>query len=49
MTLFPFLSEYDPLADKEGPLDPLGFYGIAHALGVKLILGSASGRRILGF
>ncbi|WP_411884700.1 hypothetical protein [Polaromonas sp. YR568] len=38
-SLLPFLSQFDPPETAEGSLDPLGFYSIADALGVKLAPG----------
>jgi hypothetical protein len=39
MTAFPLLSEYDPGVSAEGSLDPLGLYGIADNLAVRMIPG----------
>lgn len=37
--LLPFQTEFDPPEQAEGSLDPLGFYSIADALGVRLAAG----------
>jgi len=37
--LMPLLSAWDPAANTEGTIDPLGLYFIADALGVKMIPG----------
>lgn len=37
--LAPLLTEWDPLTSSEGSIDPLGLYGIADSLGVRLVPG----------
>jgi hypothetical protein len=37
VTIFPFLTSYDPPGTSEGTLDPLGLYQIADQLAIQLV------------